>query len=420
MLFLSLKHLFSRKKQTFLILIGIVLGTTAYVVISGMMLGFQTYLLDRLVNNQAHIRISAKEEYVTTLDMQKIFYPNLTKNQLVIWKIPPSGRRDSAELQNPKYWFSKLEKTPEVFAYSPELTSQVIYRRNKTEVSGKITGSRPAAEERVSNLSEFLSPGVQFTDIGETGNRIIIGTGLLKTLGARIGEVITIATGKGKSIPFKIIGSFNLGINSIDDTTAFASLLDVQKLLGLPNRISNIGIKLIDPTYSTTLVNNWSQFSSDKIESWQETSAAILSVFKTQDIVRNFMTISILVVAAFGIYNILSILVNQKKKEIAILRAIGFNSKQIVELFMYQGLILGISGGIFGMILGFLACRYIGTIKVAPGRIGGANDTMIISYDIMIYFKAISLAFFSSLISSFLPSYAAGKLTPIEIIRAES
>jgi len=414
MLFLSLKHLLSRKKQTGLILLGIILGTTAYVVISGMMLGFQSYILDRLVNNQAHVRISAREEYVYQDEMQKIFYPN---DEKIIWRIPPSGRRDSSELQNPKFWFNILDTTPEVFAYSPELTSQVIFRRNKTEISGKIIGSKPALEERVSNLSDYLSEGLSFTDLGDSGNRIIIGAGLLKTLGARPGEIISIATGKGKSVPFKVLGSFNLGIQTIDDTTAFASLLDVQKLLGLPNRISTIGVKLIDPSLSAGLTEEWVKLSSDKVESWEQTSAAILSVFKTQDIVRNFMTISILVVAAFGIYNILSILVNQKKKEIAILRAIGFDSKQIIELFMYQGIILGLLGGIFGMLLGYLGCRYIGTIKIAAGRVGG--DTMIINYDLIIYVKAISLAFFSSLVSSFLPSYAAGKLSPIEIIRSE-
>lgn len=414
MLFLSLKHLLSRKKQTSLILLGIVLGTTAYVVISGMMLGFQSFILDRLVNNQAHVRISAREEYVYQNEMQKILYPS---DESVVWRVPPSGRRDSTELENPKFWFNVLDATPEVFAYSPELTSQVIFRRNKTEISGKIVGSKPALEQRVSNLSDYLSEGLSFTDLGDSGNRIILGAGLLKTLGARPGEIINIATGKGKSVPFKILGSFNLGIQAIDDTTAFASLLDVQKLLGMPNRISNIGIKLIDPSLSSGLVDEWTKLSGDKVESWEQTSAAILSVFKTQDIVRNFMTISILVVAAFGIYNILSILVNQKKKEIAILRAIGFDSRQIIELFMYQGIILGVLGGLFGMVLGYLGCLYIGTIKVASGRIGG--DTMIISYDVFIYIKAIALAFFSSLVSSFLPSYAAGKLSPIEIIRSE-
>ncbi len=396
---------------------GIVLGTGAYVVISGMMLGFQNYILERLINNQAHIRISAREEYVTRESMQKIFYPN---NETIIWKVSPSGRRDSTELQNPKYWFNKLDQTPEVFAYSPELVSQVIFRRNKTEISGRITGSKPGLEQRVSNLSDYLSKDLKFTDLGDSGNRIIIGAGLMKTLGARNGEVITIATGKGKSTPFKIIGSFSLGIQNIDDTTAFAALLDVQKLLSMPNRITNIGVKLIDPTIATQITENWKQFTTDKVESWEETSAAILSVFKTQDIVRNFMTISILVVASFGIYNILSILVNQKRKEIAILRAIGFDAKQIIELFMYQGIILGIAGGLIGILLGFIACLYIQTIKVAPGRLGGANNTMIISFATMIYVKALALAFFSSLISSFLPSYAAGKLSPIEIIRSES
>lgn len=418
MLFLSLKHLLSRKKQTGLILTGIILGSTAYVSISGMMLGFQDFILDRLVNNQAHIRISAKEEYVSPESMEKIFYPDSVAK--VIWKIPPSGRKDSDELQNPKYWFSMLDNAPEVYAYSPELSSKVIFRRNKTEIAGSLIGSKAELEARVTNLSTYLSPGLKLTDLGESGNRIIIGSGLLKNLGARVGEIINISTGKGKSGPFKIIGTFTLGINGIDDTTVFASLIDVQKLLGLPNRISSIGVRLLDVSQSRQLAENWSALSSDKVENWEVKSASMLSVFTTQNIVRNFMTISILVVAAFGIYNILSILVNQKRKEIAILRAIGFSSSQVINLFMYQGLILGILGGLLGCFFGYILCLFMATIKVESGRLGSSSNTMLVSFDIWIYVKAITLAFFSSLVSSFLPSYAAGKLSPIEIIRSES
>jgi lipoprotein-releasing system permease protein len=86
---------------------------------------------------------------------------------------------------------------------------------------------------------------------------------------------------------------------------------------------------------------------------------------------------------------------------------------------MLQGLILGALGGVIGMVLGFVGCQFIATIKVAPGRMG-SGETMIVSYDYMIYVKAFLLAFLSSAFSSYLPSYAAGKLAPIEIIRSEN
>ncbi|MDO9181638.1 MAG: ABC transporter permease [Bacteriovorax sp.] len=416
MIFLSLKHLTARKKQTILILLGIVLGTTAYVAISGMMLGFQNYILERLVNNEAHIRISAREEIITQKNIEQIFY---SKNIHSFWKVPPSGRRDSLSIESPKLWFDKFDKSKEIYAYSPQLTAQVIFKRGDIEITGKVIGSKPLQEIRVSNISTYMEPGQKFTDLGDTGNRIIVGSGLLTRLGGRVSESIILSTGAGRSSPFKIIGTFTLGIAALDNTQAFASLIDIQKLQGVANRISDIGVKLVDVNLAQPLTNSWREFSRDKVESWEEANSATLSVFTIQNITRNFMTISIVVVAAFGIYNILSILVTQKRKEIAILRALGFESIQILEIFLYQGLILGVLGGIIGVILGYGVCLYMSTLSVGSGRMMGSTGKMLVAFDHAIYIKAFAIAFSSALISSIIPAYGATKLTPIGIIRSE-
>lgn len=415
MIFLSLKHLTARKKQTFLILIGIILGTTAYVAISGMMLGFQNYIIDRLINNEAHIRVSAKEEVISRVSIEKLFYP---QNAYSFWKVPPSGRRDSLSIENPKMWFDKFDKNTEIYAYSPQLTAQVIFKRGNVEITGRVIGSKPNQEIHVSNISNYMEPGEKFTDLGDTGNRIIVGSGLLKRLGARVSESIVVSTGAGRTAPFKIIGTFTLGIAALDNTQAFASLIDIQKLQGVANRISDIGVKLFDVNRAESLALEWREFSPDKVESWEEANSATLSVFTIQNITRNFMTISIVVVAAFGVYNILSILVTQKRKEIAILRALGFESRQILEVFLYQGLILGVIGGMIGVVLGYGACLYMATLNVGSGRMMGSTGKMLVSFDLIIYIKAFVIAFMSSLISSIIPAYGASKLTPIGIIRS--
>ena len=148
--------------------------------------------------------------------------------------------------------------------------------------------------------------------------------------------------------------------------------------------------------------------------------AGILSVFKTQDIVRNSMTISIIIVAGFGIYNILSILVAQKRRDIAILRSMGYTPKNIISLFFNQGLILGVIGGLIGLVVGYLLCLLVGQIEVASGRMVTANGKMIVSYDYMIYVKAYTIALISSIFSSIFPARTAGSLDPMAIIRAGS
>lgn len=412
MMFLSLRHLMTRKKQSFLILLGIIIGTTAYVAISGMMLGFQTKLMDQLVNNDAHIRISAREELLTPEKLA-----SFSEAAHVFWIIPPSGRKDSAKIEYPVGWFEKLNSDPDVVAYSPQVNLNVIFNRGRLTQAGRMIGSDPFKQERVTNIKQYMIAG-KFLDLGNAGSRIIIGKALMENMGARLFETLLISSGKGSPLPFKIIGTYETGIRTIDETTVFASLADAQKLRGTPSEITDIAVKVSNPYEVEKKSAVWKMASREKILSWKESSASILSVFKTQDIVRNAMTISIILVAGFGIYNILSILVTQKKRDIAILRSMGYSPRDIVELFFNQGMLLGMIGGILGLVLGFLICVMMSHIEVVPGRLGSSTGRMIISFDFIIYIKAILIALASALFSSIFPARIAGKLEPMDIIRS--
>lgn len=391
------------------------LGTTAYVIISGMMLGFQEFLKDQLINNDAHIKISARQEVITASSLQNAFYDSETP---IRWVIPPSGRRDNQRIENVQGWIDRLNGDHRVLSYSPQLTAQVIFRRAQASLTGRVIGVDPTKQSQITNISAYMLEG-KFQDIGQSGNRIVVGEDLLKELGGRVSETLLLSVGKGSQIPFKVVGTFRLGIKQIDETTAYASLRDVQRLNMTPSVVSGIGVKLFDVNEAQKMSEEYASTTLEKVQSWSEANANILSVFKTQDIVRNSMTISILVVAGFGIYNILSILVNQKRRDIAILRSIGFESRDILNLFFSQGIILGLIGGLLGLLLGWGACLYIETIPVVEGRIG-SNGHMMMSFDWGIYFRGLLLALGSSSVAAWIPSRAAGKLTPIQIIRTEN
>jgi lipoprotein-releasing system permease protein len=412
MMFLSLRHLLARKKQSILILLGITIGTAAYVAISGMMLGFQTYMLDQLVNNEAHIRISSREDILTAEEMNA--YPQAKH---VFWQIPPSGRKDSSKIEYPLGWFNKLDQDSDVAAYSPQVVAQVIFSQAKVTRAGRIIGSQFERQVKVTNIQNYMKQG-SFKDMGNSGNRLIIGSKLMEQLGTRLSETILVSTGSESPQPFKIVGAFETGIKSIDEGTAFISLVDAQKLRGTPSEITDIAVKLFDPDIAQIKSIDWKVSTQDKVLAWQESSASILSVFKTQDIVRNSMTIAIIIVAGFGIYNILSILVNQKKRDIAILRSMGFTPKDVVQLFFNQGLILGLIGGMIGLIFGVIICHLMAQIEVVPGRMSGPGNKMIISFSYIIYLKAFGIAMLSSVFSSIIPAREAGKLEPMEIIRS--
>lgn len=415
MYFLAIRQLLSRKRQTILTLLGILLGTAAYIAISGMMLGFQNFIIDQLINNDSHIRISAREMFLTETNLNDAFFDS---NTLVHWIKPPSGRKDNPYILAPQTWLDRTEKNPAVLATSPQIVAQAIASYGKVTVAVRLIGSEPEKQIRVSNIEKYTLKG-HFSQIGTTGNRIFVGLDLLNKLGAAEGETLFLSVGKGIPQPFRIVGIFRLGVKALDETTIFGSLSDVQNLNQTPSRVSDIAIRLTDVNLAASLASTWNAFGTDKVQSWDQANEGIMSVFTTQDIVRNSMTISILIVAGFGIYNILSLAVNNKKREIAILRSMGFEPNDITHLFLTQGLLLGILGGLVGCILGLILSYFISTIEVSANR-GLGTGKMMVSFDILIYVRAFFLALISASFASFWPARAGGKLEPIDIIRSEN
>ncbi len=415
MFFIAYRQMTARKLQTFLTLLGIVFGTIGYIVISGVLLGFRVYLLEQLVNSDAHIKISPKVEIITPEKVEPLLFPE-TKN--VSWFIPPSGKKDTSELRNAAFWFTLLSEDNEIEAFSRQFSVKVILNKGNQSDAARLVGVEPYKHSKVTNISENMVTG-KYSDLGETGNKIIIGEGLGENLGIRINDTIYLSSGMGKTLPFKVVGSFRTGNKSVDDTVCYASLNDVQLLNRTPGKISSISIRLKDVNQVKLKTKEWLDYNLETVESWEDTNASFLTIFKIQDTIRYSVTIAILVVSGFGIYNILNVLINQKKREIAILRSIGYESTDIIIIFLIQGVILGIVGAILGMIVGYLICLKLSTLSFSSPYLSTKTGKMLISYDLKIYVQAFFLALFSTLLASILPARSAGKLQPIEIIRGE-
>jgi lipoprotein-releasing system permease protein len=431
MLFLAIRHLLSRKKQTILIFLGISLGTMMYTVISGVQLGMKTFIEQRLLNNTSHIKISAREQLIDKVEMTEFFFPGslnykkpvevlsdvFLENKIIKWYIPPYGQREESHILYPQGWFDRLKADPDVVDYAPRLTISAIISRGKSRFPASLSGIIPEKQERVMSVGKYVISG-SLSDLTGGGNKAIAGDLLLEKIGAKVGDTILITTGIGELKPLKIIGTLHFDVKHIDSTALFVHLTDVQKLNKTPGQISEIGVSLYQMDRAQEIADSWKKISRDNVESWIEANASFLQIFSIQDIVRDVITIAILVVAGFGIYNVLSITISQKKKEIAILRSMGYTPRHITELFLIQGIILGIMGALIGLIIGYLANLYLGTLEFGM-RGMGSGGKMLVSHSPVIYVTGFLMAFASAVVSSILPSLSAGRLTPIDIIRSE-
>jgi len=413
MYFLSWRQLLSKKLQTILILLGISFGTLLFVSISGVQLGLREYIIEQLLNNTAHVLISGEEKKIKKREIENYFFPS----ENVSWITPPDGLRDEAILTRQSFWSNLLQRDERVVDFSPRIQLQVISSRGKFSAAFVLVGVVPEKQLRISSLEKYMKQG-SVEDLKGSNNHIIVGSEIANNLGVDLGQYIQINSGKGDSRPFKLVGIVHFGNKEVDRSLAFAELNDVQNLARNPGKITEMAVKLKDISLATSIAREWRFYGKEKIQDWQESNQMFMEMIRMQDFTRYFITIAVLVVASFGIYNVLSIMIAQKKKEIAILRALGCTPVGILKTFLYQGITLGVTGGALGLYLGYLLCRWIGSVDF-NFEIGGSNH-LIISYNPENYYIAFLSALFSSLLASIVPSLMASKLTPIDILRSQA
>lgn len=412
MFFLSWRQLMANKKQTLLILLGISFGTLLFVSISGVQLGFRRYISEQLLNNTAHVLISGAESQIVAKDVTDEFYAD----GKVLWVVPPSGKRREARLENYQGWYERLSVDPDVVDFAPRLTANALLSNGDFTTSVGLNGTLPEKQMRISSVEKYMKQG-SLNDLRGGGNRIVIGSGVAQNLGVRVGSTIQVSGGRGQGQPYRVVGLVHFGNKQVDDAIAFAHLKNVQILAHSPGRVSSIAVALTDIDKSTDIADFWQSIGRDKVEDWQEANRMFMEMIRVQDFVRYFITGAILIVAAFGIYNVLTIMINQKRREIAILRAIGFAPKRIMQLILYQGLVMGLVGGVLGLVMGYGLLFWVESLDFGF-EIGGSNH-MLISYDTHIYVTAFVTANVASLFASYLPAWQASRLTPMDIIRSE-
>ncbi len=413
MWFLSVRQLIARPRQTILTFIAIMLGSAAYVAFSGLMLGFQEKILDRLINNDAHIKISPKDDIISPETFGGIFF----KNSHVFWLTAPSGKSNNVSITGVRAWYDKLDADPDVEAYAPQISRQVIFTKGKFSIPGTLVGIVPSRQSKISNIQNDITEG-SLTDLGKGTSLVIVGEDLMKKLGSHIHDTINVVSPSGSISSVKIIGTIRPASRIIASSIAYSSLSTVQSITHASGEVSVIAVRLWDVSKARNIAEDWSYTSKDKVESWDQANEAVLSIFTTQNIVRNTTTFTIILVISFGIYNILNMVVTQKRREIAILRATGFSNSDILILFLLQGVLLGVAGALTGLLVGAFACWNLQQITI-PGAPTG-TDHLLVSWNYTIYLKAFLITSLSSALASVIPAYSASKLSPIEVIRDAS
>ncbi len=404
-------HLLAKKKQTIVAALGVTFGIGMYIIMMSFMTGLNTLLDGLILNRTPHIQIFNKIEPSEVQPIDQVY-----SSANYIRSIKPQNKLDRIHDALPL--LTQLKNSEKVEGATPQATARVFYLAGTNKLNGVLNGVEVEEESRLFNLNDYIVEG-DVNSIQRNKYNIILGAGVARKLSLKLGDKIQVMSTSGTTFGLTISALFQSGLAEVDDTQSYINLSMAQQILGAgTNYITRIHVKLKDIEQAVPL--------SQTIETVYDVEALDIKTanaqFETGSDIRNLISyavsITLLIVAGFGIYNILNMFIYEKMNDIAILKATGFTGNDVMLIFISQALLIGVIGGLLGLGLGYgvsllidgapFETEALPTIKTYP-----------INYNLQYYFTGIIFALVSTFLAGFLPARKAQKMDPVEIIRGQ-
>lgn len=403
----------ARLKQSIVAAVGVTFGIAMFITLVSFMHGLNNMLDELMLNRTSHVRLYNE---IKPSDKQPISLSSEYKNDVnFVSSVKPKDRGKA--IYNSKAIIHYLKQDERIVDVAPKITTPVFFNSGTIEISGVVYGVDVAAEEKLFKLSDYVVEG-KVSDLNQN-NSIIIGKGLADKMLLKKGDIIKITTAKGNLASMKVVGITQIGIADLDNTMSYTSLDTAQKLLGEPtNYITDIQVKLHDITTAPALATEFrAKFNVDAID-YQTSNSQFETGSTVRSIISYAVGIVLLIVAGFGIYNILNMMIFEKMDSIAILKATGFSGNDVKWIFILLSMVIGITGGLFGLLFGFIFTSIIDVIPFSTAALPTIK-TYPIDYNIVYYFVGITFALCTTFIAGLFPALKAGKVDPVEIIRGK-
>ena len=403
----------ARLKQTIVAAVGVTFGIAMFISLIGFMNGLNDLLDGLMLNRTPHVRLY--NEIKPTENQPIMLSENYKESTNFISSIKPKDRGKA--IYNSKSIIYDLKTDKRVIDVAPKINASVFFNSGTIEISGVINGIDVEAEEKLFKLNDYIIEGKE-EDLSQN-NSIIIGKGLADKMLLKVSDIIKITTPKGDLTSLKIIGISQIGIAEIDETASYTSLATAQKLLGEPtNYVTDIQLKLYDISLAPSIAKEFKyKYDLDTID-FQTANAQFETGSSVRSIISYAVGIVLLIVAGFGIYNILNMMIFEKMDSIAILKATGFSGNDVKWIFISLSLIIGFSGGVLGLLFGYLFSSIIDIIPFETASLPTIK-TYPIDYNPMFYVIGISFALITTTIAGLFPALKASKVDPVEIIRGK-
>jgi lipoprotein-releasing system permease protein len=411
--FIALRHLVSRKRQTFVAVMGMAISVTVLVGMTGLMKGFEHKFLSETLKVSPHVTVTDEE----LAPPDPIALRALGRWSAALLHHERPAERP-ARIKRPREVMAAADALPGVVAGAQQLTGQAILAFADKTYPVELRGIQPELQDAVTPVRTYVVSG-RYEALSTGPDGILLGSGVAEKLGAALGDKLTAAGPTGGRVALKVVAIFDTGIPPVDKSRAFVPLRTAQSVLRRPDEVNSIGFRLDDTERAPELADVIGRIAGYKTESWQEQNANWLGIFAFQQMVTRLVIFFLLTVAAFGILNILIMIVLEKKRDIAILRSIGLTRTQILRVFLLQGVIMGLVGAAVGCAMGSVLVWGVQRIPVHLEGLVKA-DHIHMWVEPWYYAAASGFAVAAGLIASILPSRRAAATEPVDVLRGQT
>lgn len=418
--FVAKRYLRSKKKVKFLNLtsllsaFGIGLGVAAIMIVLAVMNGFEYELKQKLMNNDLHVLITPQPTFAA-----------LSQGDL------PRGLMALSALEADPV-LSSFKSDPRVELFTPVLSTEVILKTGN-KVSGVLFKGLDAT--RLSRLMpkvvEKALPQMLIEREGPETSRypsVWVGKELAYEMGIIPGDFITLISPTINDGPFSNIprmkrlvveGVYSTGVPEQESQEIYATTSTVESFLRLRGFVSQIEITLKHPDESMDWVTHYQKQERDlKIRNWNELNLHLFASMKLERIAMFLILLFTVLIASLNIVSTLTLMVQEKLKEIAILKTLGAREKDISFIYLRNGLWVGGVGVGVGALFGLLVCLFLAKFPIIQLPEVYYDRTLPIKIDVGAILAIVGVSFLIVLLASYFPAKKAALLTPLEGIRA--
>lgn len=402
-----MRFLLHRKRALLLSLAGVVFGVAIFIGTQAQTQGFAKFFIDSSLGSNGALVVRSR------------FRPNSTL------LVPPKSSKGRAAHRS---YFEGIDDATAIMRVSRQFTNVVscspVLRGTLSARAGfenatiELFGIDPALHLQTTDLARQIVGG-SFADFRNNPNSAILGYRLASALEVTVGDTVQLLPPGGEYRRLLVTAVARSGVGAIDQTRIYVHARLAQTLLHKPYTASMIIYKLRDPESAPDLAQHFESLFQHNTQSWQEREESTLQLFMTLRVSAAITVSLIILLAGFGIFNVLTMTVLSKVKEIAILRSMGYRRADISAIFLWQGALIAVAGSLIGCIFGALVTWGISHIPIRIRGLLYANH-FLVTWDWRHYVWATLLALVAVTIASYVPARRAAELPPVSTLRGSS